>query len=135
LQFNIALLFDAFLFAIIQAIKILYKVIRMLGDNLRIMRKYRNLTQNDMAAHLKIQRQTYSTYERGISIPDALTLKKISGVLQCSADHLLADADVFNRYIKRRKLIDECGTNNLLTNDEIIETLLAIAKSLDMHSK
>ena len=61
----------------------------MLETNLIQLRKEKNLTQNDMADKLQIKHQTYSAYERGISVPDAYTLKKIADILNVTTDRLL----------------------------------------------
>ncbi len=61
----------------------------MIGLNLVRFRKLAGMTQNDIANILQIKRQTYSAYERDVSVPDAYTLAKISDVYQVSVDRLL----------------------------------------------
>lgn len=61
----------------------------MLGERLREIRELRNLTQNDVANFLKIKRQTYSSYERNRSLPDANTLSLLATYFTVSADYLL----------------------------------------------
>lgn len=61
----------------------------MLGERLREIRQLRNLTQNDVANFLKIKRQTYSSYERNRSLPDANTLSLLATYFTVSADYLL----------------------------------------------
>nr|DAT08313.1 MAG TPA: helix-turn-helix domain protein [Caudoviricetes sp.] len=63
----------------------------MLKDNLRLARKKASKTQEDVASFLNIKRQTYSAYERGISTPDAITLKKLASFFDVSFDDLLID--------------------------------------------
>ena len=62
----------------------------MLKENLARLRKKAGLTQDDVADMLNVKRQTYSAYERGVSIPDAITLKKIAKHFGVSTDHLLS---------------------------------------------
>jgi transcriptional regulator with XRE-family HTH domain len=65
----------------------------VLKDNLIRERKLKNFTQDDVANYLKIKRQTYSAYERGVSTPDAFTLQKIAGYLNVSVDYLLGHGE------------------------------------------
>ena len=43
----------------------------MLEENIRRARKSKGYTQEEMAAHLNIVRQTVSKWEKGASVPDA----------------------------------------------------------------
>ena len=65
----------------------------MLKERLRAVRRERNLTQDDVAAFLGIKRQSYSAYERGTSVPDALTLLKLAEYFDVSTDYLLSNDD------------------------------------------
>ena len=62
---------------------------KMLSRNLRITRNDKGFTQDMVAEHLGIKRQTYSAYERNKSLPDALTLNKLSKLFDVSVDVLL----------------------------------------------
>ena len=64
----------------------------MLKDNLIQIRKSKNITQEEIAQFLNIKRQTYSAYERGVSVPDSLTLIKIARYFGVSVDRLASDA-------------------------------------------
>ncbi len=61
----------------------------MLNDNLKKIRKEKNLTQDDVAKFLNVKRQTYGAYERGVSTPDAITLNKLANFFSVTTDHLL----------------------------------------------
>ena len=65
----------------------------MLGEKLKELREEKNITQEEMAAFLGIKRQTYSSYERNVSIPDAITLGNIADYLDVTADYLLGRYD------------------------------------------
>lgn len=65
----------------------------MLKDNLVRIRKSKNITQEEIAEHLNIKRQTYSAYERGVSIPDTLTLIKIAKYYNVSLDELAGEKE------------------------------------------
>ncbi len=58
----------------------------MLTDNLR---KARNLTQDQVANYLNVQRTTYTRYETGTNKPDYETLCKLATYFQVSLDLLL----------------------------------------------
>lgn len=58
-------------------------------ENLKILRKEKGLTQEDMAKVLNVSRVTYSRYERGIYETDNNTLIKLSKFFNVSVDYLL----------------------------------------------
>ena len=45
-----------------------------------------------------VKKQTISKWEKGINIPDAETLRDLSGILECSVDYLVGKVDVPNAY-------------------------------------
>ena len=57
------------------------------------MREKYNKTQEDLADYLKIKRQTYSAYERNVSIPDSISLSKIADYFNVSTDYILGRTD------------------------------------------
>lgn len=61
----------------------------MLEENIRRARKSKGYTQEEMAAHLNIVRQTVSKWEKGASVPDADMLIKISNLLEVPVQELL----------------------------------------------
>ena len=65
----------------------------VIGERLRKEREAKGLIQDQVADFLNVKRQTYSAYERCISIPDALTLKKLTEYFGVSADYLLGKSD------------------------------------------
>ena len=50
----------------------------MFNDNLVRIRKAKGFTQEELAVRLNVVRQTVSKWEKGLSVPDAITLKKIA---------------------------------------------------------
>ena len=80
------------IFAIIST----WKVIGVLKDVLKIARKSKGYTQEDVANHLCVKRQTYSAYERGVSVPDAITLQKLADFFKVTCDYLLGKSDTPN---------------------------------------
>ncbi|NLB89882.1 MAG: helix-turn-helix transcriptional regulator [Clostridiales bacterium] len=66
-----------------------------LGTRLAKARKAAGYSQEQVAQVLSIKRQTYSAYERDVSIPDAITLGKLADLFQLSADSLLGKQPPF----------------------------------------
>lgn len=50
----------------------------MFNENLKILRKEKGISQEQLAIQLNVVRQTISKWERGISIPDAQLLIELS---------------------------------------------------------
>ena len=61
----------------------------MFSDNLKILRKSKGFTQEELAIKVNVVRQTVSKWEKGLSVPDAVTLQKIAEVLDVSVNELL----------------------------------------------
>ncbi|MCL2578952.1 MAG: helix-turn-helix transcriptional regulator [Oscillospiraceae bacterium] len=59
----------------------------MLGKQLQTARKQKKFNQDDVARYLDVKRQTYSAYERGVSVPDSLTLKKLADFFEVSTEY------------------------------------------------
>ena len=49
----------------------------MLGDKIKVFRKSKGFTQEELAIRLNIVRQTVSKWEKGISVPDAENLQNL----------------------------------------------------------
>ena len=61
----------------------------MLDENLRIMRKAKGYTQEELAIKLNVVRQTVSKQENGLSVPDADVLSEIADILDTKVSILL----------------------------------------------
>ena len=61
----------------------------MLQENIKLIRKDRGLTQEELAIRVNVVRQTVSKWEKGLSVPDAELLQKIAEVLDVSVSQLL----------------------------------------------
>ena len=53
----------------------------MLHENIRLKRKERGFSQEDLAVRLHVVRQTVSKWENGMSVPDAEQLAALADVL------------------------------------------------------
>ena len=63
----------------------------MLHENLRLKRKERGLSQEELASRLHVVRQTISKWEKGMSVPDSEQLIKIAVILETTVSELLGD--------------------------------------------
>ena len=63
----------------------------MLNENIRIQRKMKGLSQEELAIKLNIVRQTVSKWEKGLSVPDSKMLLRIADALDISVSDLLGE--------------------------------------------
>ena len=63
----------------------------MLKDNLKILRKNKGLSQEELSVKLHVVRQTVSKWESGLSIPDAEMLINISEVFETPVSEILGE--------------------------------------------
>ena len=61
----------------------------MFHDNLKTLRKEKGFSQEQLAVRLNVVRQTVSKWEKGLSVPDAELLIKLSEVLDVEVSDLL----------------------------------------------
>ena len=61
----------------------------MFNENLKILRKEKGYSQDQLAARLNVVRQTISKWEKGISVPDAELLIQLAEVLDVTVSDLL----------------------------------------------
>ena len=66
----------------------------MLSEVLKRLRFESDCSQQDLADVLGVKRQTYSAYERDLSVPDANTLLKIAEYFDVSLDYLLERTEI-----------------------------------------
>ena len=69
----------------------LEKLKRQIGINIATQRKHAGLTQAGLAEKLNYSDKAVSKWERGESIPDALTLIQLAELFRISVDDLLSD--------------------------------------------
>lgn len=63
----------------------------MLNENIRVMRKAKGFSQEELAVRLSVVRQTVSKWEQGLSVPDADLLLRLSEVLGTPVGTLLGE--------------------------------------------
>ncbi|HEL1070345.1 TPA: helix-turn-helix transcriptional regulator [Streptococcus equi subsp. zooepidemicus] len=62
-----------------------------LQENLRVLRKQKQLSQSDLANELMVTRQAVSSWENGKSLPDVYTLSRIAELFGVSLDDLMVE--------------------------------------------
>lgn len=65
-----------------------------LGENLRILRKTRRITQDELARKLNTSRSCISNYELGNRQPDSETIRRIADIFDVSIDYLLGRSTI-----------------------------------------
>ncbi|MFV0394465.1 MAG: helix-turn-helix domain-containing protein [Coprobacillaceae bacterium] len=61
----------------------------MIAENIRLLRKKENVTQEQLGSIIHVSRQTITKWENGLSTPDADNLKRLSEVFNVSLDALV----------------------------------------------
>lgn len=61
----------------------------MIAEKIRNARKEKEYTQEQVAEHLKVSRQTISNWENGKSLPDIINVIRMSELYDVSLDELL----------------------------------------------
>ena len=63
----------------------------MLSENIKVFRKSKGLSQQELAVKLNVVRQTVSKWEHGLSVPDSEMLVSLSEVLETPVSTLLGE--------------------------------------------
>ena len=63
----------------------------MLKDNIKVLRKQKGLSQEELSIKLNVVRQTVSKWEQGLSVPDSEMLITLSEVLETPVSTLLGE--------------------------------------------
>lgn len=61
----------------------------MIEDNIKRLRKNAHMSQEELAVHLAVTRQTISKWENGLSVPDAEMVIKIAELFHTSVNEIL----------------------------------------------
>lgn len=64
----------------------------MFNENLKRLRKQRNMSQETLANQLHVTRQTISKWENGLSVPDADLLIRLSEIFDTTVSEFLGDS-------------------------------------------
>lgn len=67
------------------------ETVMILADKIILLRKQQGWSQEQLAEHLGVSRQSVSKWEQGLSIPDLDKIVKMSGIFGVPTDYLLKD--------------------------------------------
>ena len=71
-----------------------YEQLRLqLAENIRLIRRVKNLTQEQLALMAEVDRTYVSQIERGVGNPSLLVLCKLANIFEITTDQLLVDPD------------------------------------------
>jgi len=95
-----------------------------LYKNLKVLRKSKGWTQDEMLSVCGITRSTWSNYETGQTEPDLETIVKISGIFGVSIDDLILKdlSDILEFPKNKKKFTEVEGPENVLNDPENIQT-------------
>ncbi len=85
----------------------------MLNENIKVIRKSKGLSQEELAIKLNVVRQTISKWEQGLSVPDADMLISISEVLETPVSTLLGETIVESRVDDLKAISEKLEIINL----------------------
>ena len=90
-------------FAVISWKKEVYR--NMIADKIKNARTIKKLTQEQVAEDLNVSRQTISNWENGKSLPDIVSIIRMSELYDLSLDELLkGDATLLNKIERDMKV-------------------------------
>ena len=104
----------------------------MLNNNLRNLRKYKGISQEELAVKLNVVRQTISKWEKGLSVPDSEMLMHIAEALDTSVDVLLGadvpidDENEFKAIAAKLELVNEQLAKQSETRRKIWRTVFIV---------
>ena len=85
----------------------------MLSENIRVLRKSKGLSQEELAIRLNVVRQTISKWEQGLSVPDSDMLISISEVLETSVSTLLGETVIESKVDDLKAISEKLEIINL----------------------
>ena len=89
------------------------------GENLRLLRKQRNLTQSELGSNIGLSKAVISKYENGLGCPSFDILIRLAGFFGVTTDYLLG--------VEKNKTINVTG----LTEPQIdlLHNLIAVFRN------
>ena len=83
----------------------------LIGENIKRIRRERNLTQEEVATHLGISFQSISKWERGDGYPDITMLPALSNYFGISVDDLLGVSEIEKNDVYNKINVDWSNNN------------------------
>lgn len=103
------------------------------GERLRKARQDKNLTQDTVAKHMIVSRQTISSWENEKTYPDITSLIKLSEYYDISLDLLLKEDNGMREYLRKKDLVKTIKPiSTLLLSIDLIFATLMLCDSLNI---
>lgn len=106
----------------------------MFNENLRILRKQKGMSQEALAQQLNVVRQTVSKWEKGLSVPDAEMLTRISELFEVPVSQMLGstieDETDTNQIAVQLAMLNEYMVSRSKRNKMILKIVLIVAAAL-----
>ncbi len=100
----------------------------MLGENIKIARKNKGLTQEELALKLNVVRQTVSKWEKNLSVPDADLLEKLAETLDTDVYILLGCEPIEQKDDTHKKGLDAVAEQLSRINEQEAAKIRSIKK-------
>ena len=118
----------------------------MFAENLKTLRKQKGFTQEELAIRLNVVRQTISKWEKGLSVPDAELLIRLSEIFEVSVSELLGskieneeNVDVIAEQLARlneQLALTNCNLNKFMNvAKEVLLVLLVVLLVVSIYDK
>lgn len=106
----------------------------MFCENLKTLRKQKGMSQETLAQQLNVVRQTISKWEKGLSVPDADMLTRISELFEVPVSEMLGakiekENDV-NEIATQLALLNEQLSNKHKRNKKIVKYIIIVIISI-----
>lgn len=93
----------------------------MLGEKIAQLRKQRGWSQEDLASHLDVSRQSVSKWESNQSLPDIERIKKLSSLFQITIDELLNEEDQPQSFEQNKSSCKEISYDEATNYIQVLE--------------
>lgn len=85
----------------------------MLNENIKMIRKSKGLSQEELAIKLNVVRQTISKWEQGLSVPDSDMLVSLSDIFETPVSDLLGETMTEPKIDDLKVISEKLATINL----------------------
>lgn len=100
------------------------------GDNLRTLRKRKNLSQEELAAKMQVSRQSVSKWETGDAYPEMNNILELCHIFHCHINDLVNDA-----IIDADSLSEEVKVNVVKLKKEQQRKMKGLSKTISIIAK
>ena len=91
------------------------------SENLQILRKMKNMSQEQLAERLDVSRQAVSKWETDAGLPDTENLKELSRIFEISIDYLLDNNNELPLLVMKKKLDKDNYKNKISSYEEVLK--------------